>query len=508
MSLRARFLELDDALATHGVPPLTAWWREGVSRWLDAYETGQVLELWACVGRGAAKSTCLYKLALFFTLFGEFTIAPGERHYAIVLSRLVEEATKGLKIIDAWLTMLGAPHRLAGDVIELVDMPRGVRVVAASVAASSGWRSYFIAKDERSKWPSSGIEELDAEEIDTSAAAMTATHPTAPVLSFGSAWGAFGRFYDAITSGTDSSKVVLGPAPSWVAAPHLDREALRRKERDPKKFAREYESVFQSAATSALDPDQVRACLRPCRMGHPLSAPFVGFDSSMGRGDAAAWVLAQWGQPEFDESELYEYTDVVEHGVPMRIMTEGPGGNRKRKATAPEPMKPELFVHGIGALTGKFASRGITSDDVVDAVADCAHRAGARHILSDQYQGFAYTSAFAHQRLAYSPQTWSAETKGEALLRLRTWLRDGTLAIEPGPEGEALVRELLNLQETIRPSGSIGLGARRGHDDRACALLSIAMGDSVGFLAGSPIRKPQGLIVDAPGQPTRYFGGA
>ena len=212
MSLRAQFLAFDDSLAGHGVPPLTGWWRDGLGRWLDAYETRNVLELTACVGRGAAKSTMLYKLAAFFTLFGDYRIPPGERHFAIVLSRLKDEASKGVTIISRWYKLLGVPHRLAGDVIELEDEPRGIRIVAASVAATSGFRAYLIAKDERSKWPSGGVEEHEAEEIDTSAAAMTATHPNAPIVVAGSAWGASGAFYEAVMAGSTDQRVVLGPA--------------------------------------------------------------------------------------------------------------------------------------------------------------------------------------------------------------------------------------------------------------------------------------------------------
>ena len=93
----------------------------------------------------------------------------GERHFAIVLSRLKEEASKGIDIIDDWLTCSASAARGAGDVIEIAAMPRGIRVVAASVAATSGWRAYFVGKDERSKWPSSDEDETDAGEIDTSA---------------------------------------------------------------------------------------------------------------------------------------------------------------------------------------------------------------------------------------------------------------------------------------------------------------------------------------------------
>lgn len=252
LSLRKRFIRFDDELAEKGVPPLTKWWRDGIGTWLDAYEKGQVLELWAAVGRGAAKSTALYKLALFFALFGDFAIPPGERHFAIVLSRLKEEAGKGVSIVDQWLTLLGVPHHMAGDVIELEDQPRGMRVVAASVAAASGWRAFFVGRDERSKWPVSGVDEREATEIDASAVAMTATHELAPTVSFGSAWGAFGAFYENVTSGTDASKVVLGPTPTWIAAPHITEASTRRKERDPNKWAREYACVFQETTEESL----------------------------------------------------------------------------------------------------------------------------------------------------------------------------------------------------------------------------------------------------------------
>ena len=183
MSLYTNFIAFDDGLARHGVPPLSPWWRDGLRSWFDAYEQGDNRALRACAGRGSAKSTALYKLALFFALFGAFVVPPGEIHFAMVLSRLKDEAGKGIQIISRWCALLGVAHRLAGDVIEFTDLPRGIRVVAASVAAASGWRAFFVGKDERSKWRTGTAEDLDEDEVDTSAAAMTATHENASPTS-------------------------------------------------------------------------------------------------------------------------------------------------------------------------------------------------------------------------------------------------------------------------------------------------------------------------------------
>jgi hypothetical protein len=345
VTLRERFLAFDDRLAELGVPPLTDWWRAGIGTWLDAYAVALILELWACCGRGAAKSTALYKLATFFALFGDFVVPPGERHFAIVLSRLKEEAAKGIDIIDHWLTLLGVAHHLAGDVIELDDLPRGIRVVAASVAASSGWRAFFVGKDERSKWPASDIDEREADEIDTSASAMTATHASAPVLAFGSAWGAFGAFYDAVKGGTDGHRVVLGPAPTWIAARHITEESTRKKERVESRWRREYLCEFQESTEESFYPvGLVDRCRRDVDgdMGPEQGTSFVAaMDPSLGRNaftlvvvgrrivegrpKASVVVAREWRAPlggHFDMAKMIETVAGVVRGYTREVFTD------------------------------------------------------------------------------------------------------------------------------------------------------------------------------------------
>lgn len=476
MTLRERFLAFDDRLASLGVPRLTDWWRDGIGEWLDAYERGHVLEFWACVGRGAAKSTALYKLALFFALFGRFEIPIAERHFAVVLSRLKEEAEKGIAIIAAWLRLLEIPHTLAGDVIELGGEweSRGIRVVAKSVAATSGWRAFFVGKDERSKWPAGGAEEVDAQEIDTSASAMTATHAYAPIVSVGSAWGQFGAFYEAITSGTDDTKHVLGPAPTWVAAPHVREEDTRRKERDPKKWAREYACVFQGGGIGALDPDEVRACIREL---HPnaqyLHGEEIVIDSSGGKGDnfvlaRFAWVLEPTIEAQCDE-----------HGNQLPI-----------RGPLPQP-EPRLWLAEMVTFEGAIA-RSMSTHDVGDEIARMARRGGARRVHGDQYGAWSWSSDLRKHGLAFEEHAWSAPTKTDAVLRARQLLRERRLVIDPslGPQTDALVSEARTFEEKIMPSGVISFGARgRAKDDRVMTLLLAARADAEGRLQGSPLRR-------------------
>jgi hypothetical protein len=166
-TLASKFLSFDRRLAkVASEPECSPWWRLQITRFLDGLEAGTSTELWACVGRGGAKSTSLYKLALYFTLFGEFVIPPAQRHFAIVLSRTKQEAQKGNDIISKWLDALGFAHRFTGDAIELEAKNTGIRVVSANVGAASGWRAFFVGCDEFAKWSfESNSTDYDADEI-------------------------------------------------------------------------------------------------------------------------------------------------------------------------------------------------------------------------------------------------------------------------------------------------------------------------------------------------------
>lgn len=448
MSLRDEFIAMDDRLARFGVPRLTAWWREGLGDWLDQYEAGRVLELLACAGRGSAKSTALYKLALFFTLFGDFTVPAGERHYAVVLSRLKEEAGKGLDIIGRWLDLLGVAHRPAGDVIE-VGESRGIRVVAASVAGASGWRAFFVAKDERSKWATSGIEERDAEEIDTSASAMTATHENAPTVSAGSAWVVGSAFHDAVTAGSDERRTVLGPAPTWIAAPHVSESSTRRKERDPRRWAREYACEFQASVAGAFDADEVDRAFRAPPKGYVECPKVLLLDPTAGSSDTYAWCAIGWRLPR-DGQE----------GHPQLVVEEATGIDRA-------------------------TSRGWTSGGMVKCVVAFARKHRVVAIHSDQFERFALASAFGERGFAFHPHNWTAASKESAVARVRQWLRDGTLVL---PTLKRLRTELLQFEERFAPSGALTFRGRTGgHDDFAMLILLAAFVDIERGLPGSPL---------------------
>lgn len=505
MSLREQFFNFDDELGTFGVKPCSAWWRKGIGDWLDAYENNQVLELWGCVGRGAAKSTALYKLALFFMLFGDFEVPPGEVHYAIVLSRVKEEASKGVDIIDRWLTLLGIRHRLAGSVIELQDYPRGIRVVAASVAATSGFRAFFVGKDERSKWAAEGSVELDAEEVDTSAAAMTATHALAPIVAFGSAWGITGAFYDAITKGSDENRVSLGPTPTWVAAPHITEASTKKKEKNPKRWAREYKCEFVAGATSAFDSDEIEEAFK-ARDLVAVSAPVLVLDPSSGRGDVWAFGLARWAQELIDSSEqwLYEakYDEVLGKAVKGKLLRDSKG------ALVPNPdyqdsSEPILAFNEVGGFKGTF-SDNISGETIVAKLAAFAKKRGVSTVISDQREAFLLESAFNRHGLRFIRYDWTVSSKPEAYLHMTRLFRERRAhfenATDDGGHAAQMKSDLLTIEEVLMPSGAVTYRSKRtsgGHGDYSSLCFTAAMHDLSGEFRGSPVRHKRGVVVQS-----------
>ncbi len=160
-----------------------------------------------------------------------------------------------------------------------------------------------------------------------------------------------------------------------------------------------------------------------------------------------------------------------------------------------EPPKPVLAVYRMGAIEGDFR-REMTADDVVARVSSVARAVGAVKIIGDQYQAYFLTGAFSQRRLHYVQQSWTNETKSRAVVTLRRWFADQTIAIEPNAEGKRMRAELLSFQERIAPSGVMTYGARRGgHDDRVALLLNAAMAETEGLLRGSPHRAASGMRV-------------
>jgi hypothetical protein len=116
---------------------------------------------------------------------------------------------------------------------------------------------------------------FDRDEVLASARAMSATHPNAPLLVASTPWSETGSFHAAITAGDADGRIVAGPAPSWVANPGaISEESARKKERNPRIFAREYQSCFVAGFEGDYFPNEsVKQCTDKGRSPTPAAPP-------------------------------------------------------------------------------------------------------------------------------------------------------------------------------------------------------------------------------------------
>jgi hypothetical protein len=437
MSLAEDFLRFDDELARFDVPPLSAWWREQVRRYFDAYERGEALEFWACVGRGGSKSTALYKLATYEALFGSFTIPSDERHYAIVLSRVRSEAEKGLLIISSWLKKLRIDHRAVGDTIDLDWMPRGIRVVTASVASASGWRAFFLGCDEFAKWAWDGALATDAEEVIASARAMLATHPRAKVMVASSPWISEGMFYQAVTGGDGEGRVVTKATPSWVANPIVSEASTRLRERNERRWRREYAAEFVDSYEGGFFPEALIASATD-RGRNP-----VPLRPTLSRGYTVAI------DPAFS---FDRFAVCVAHAQASGRV----GGG------------PVVVVDYIGTIDPPHGAS--LSPEHAAAVVCNIRRTwpGDMLVRSDQAYAAPLQEIFMRKGVALYVEPWTGPIKLERFMLARSLLADGRLRL---PDCAATRRELNAVGLKMTVSGNEVISTRGAHDDRVSALV-------------------------------------
>lgn len=462
-------LALDARLVRKGHHPLTPWWRSTLERFYG-HPTARTLV--ARVGRGGAKSFTSVRVSLNETLFGSWTVPPGEVHFWAYASTSISEARQRLRLIEQCLTDLGVAYDRSGEEIVLRDLPRGWRVFAATIGSVSGFRCFGRSLDELAKWTGADGAANPAAEVAASMTAMAVSHPGARALLISSPLGE-GDYHATRFALGDTEHQITAYAPTWIANPSISKEQTERDEPDARVHAREYAAIPQSGSIGALDVEALRECIRPLRDGSEyLHAPELLIDSSGGRCDSFVVAAVAWVAERMHEAQYWPGTDV------------------QRPVATLAPPVPRLQLLDMVSLTGPIALT-LSTSDVADRIAAMARRWGATRVHGDQFGAWGWASELSKRGLRFEEHSWTAPTKNDAMVRLRQLIRDRILVVSPelGPEADAIVGEARTFVETITPSGSISFGARgRAHDDRIMTLLLAARVDTEGRLRGSPLR--------------------
>lgn len=477
---------VDAALAAAGHHPLTAFWRRELERFY-AHPTARTLV--ARVGRGGAKSHTSAKVALTETLFGRWTIPPGERHFWAFVSRTKDEAQQRNLLLQSFLRALGVPFDVDGDEIRLRDMPRGFRVFACQVGAVSGFRCYGYSADELSKWTSGPDSANPASEVCSSLNAMCVTHAGARKLLISSPLSVEDYHAERFERG-DTADQVTAHAASWVANPDAITEAQSREaEPDERVWRREYAAIPAATISAAFDPDLIAATERPFPRW-TYTEPVLALDASAGAACEFAHAFVAYARPpKFGEPIDRVHPRVDEFGNDVSqvfvydssgCVVRDPSGRPLLQPGGAIARRPVLTHWGASGFTNWSSQMGL--EDVVEQIALKMNEAGVRRAVGDHFIGPGIESHFRQHGLRFTFFDTSNKNKNAAVKHLRL-LMAGRQLITDDPTTRAQLlayRELID-GSTVKHAAKAGAKA-----DRVSVLINAVIAEAEGALPWSP----------------------
>lgn len=460
---------LDAALASAGHHPLTPWWREQLRRFY-AHPTARTFV--GRVGRGGAKSHTSVKVGLAETLYGDWKIPPGERHYWAYVSANKEEAFQRLTLLKSGLDRLGFKYEAEGDAIDLVDYPRGFRVFACQVGAVSGFRCYGYSADELAKWRA-GVEFASpAQEVVTSLDAMTVTHAAeARRLLISSPFSTVDYHAERFDLG-DTDEQLVATAPTWVANPSVTEADTRKLARHNERlWRREYAAVPDQALGAALEGEHVDRAFQSHLPPMLVRDAICALDPSQLRGDAFYALFAYFCEP------LRERIPKLDrNGMQLRERVEvAPGFVAEVPVFYESAAKPVIRIEKIVAWNERGgADRPVPSlEEIVGWIgAECRAR-GIQKCVSDQCVFGPISGWLSKHGVRFKEYHWSQASKESAVTLLNDMFRSGGISITTQGEGSAVMRRELHAIKARATAGGTWHYDTNGKD-AASALITLA----------------------------------
>jgi hypothetical protein len=435
------------ALIASGWHGLSPWWLATFARFVLSGCRQLVIR----AGRRAGKSVSLCVFAVAFALaYDTGLIPPGDIGIVAFVSTRQDEAAQRLRTIKWILGVLGIAWTPFEGGIELVGRAIAFRVFPCTVQGVSGFTSILVICDEVAKWRNADGSANPAAEVLAAIRPTTATQKSALLILSSSVFGDVDAHAKAFDEG-DTPFQCTAAAKTWEANPSVTEADTYALEPDEATRLREYANVPHSGSVRAIDPDGLRACIRPLA-GVRWRTPSIVIDSQGGKNDGFVIAVLAYAEHE-------------------------------------QPRASYLVLRDMVTIEGD-ATRSMTTHEVADVIEALAKRYGAIDVHGDQYGAWNWSSDLRKRALRFHEHAWTSPSKNDAMLRLRQLVRERKLVILPslGSEAEAIVDEGRTFVERVLPSGVLGFGGRgKSKDDRITTLLLAARIDADGVFSGSPL---------------------
>lgn len=474
---------LDRLLIQKGFPPISPWWQETLIKF---YRSGKK-QLALRVGRRGGKSSTLCRLAVVEALWGKHKVPPGDLGFIAIVSVNLDEANGRLRTIKAILDAINVKYKPVHNGIEIEGKNVGFKVYAATIAGVSGFTAVGVIGDELSKWRDSDSGKNPATEVLASIKPTIATQPEARMLWSSSPLGMEDAHAKMLETG-DTNTIMTAVAPTWIANPTISEQKTRDDEPDERIWRREYAAIPQGSSLGAFDPDSIDYAFRDISQAWISGPPVIAMDPA-GRGsDKFVVCAAGWHRFEPNEDDKWVHDPVLDNNghVVAWVRRQDEDGNFVWNDNF-KALEPVISFWGFKTYDSAFRQRH-TAEGLAQRIGSFAKEVHAKKVISDQYEAFGLQALIQKQRLSFQTYTWSGTSKAQAVGRVRSWLTSGRIVLE---KNDLLRREMLQFEEKITANGLSygGTAPAGGHFDCLSCLLTTAMADFEGALAGGPTRR-------------------
>jgi len=391
------------------------------------------------VGRRGGKSETTARLALFEGLYGnhEHGLAPGQEGQILVISPLRAQSDEILNYVKGLCTLTTDASATADGVL----LPNGIRIriQTASAVGVSGSTVCLAILDEFAKFPGAESASPDTEILNSLRPALTPVigSPTRRLIAITSAYIKAGLAYetDEKCFGVESSHVLVAHGNTEVFNPNVDLEALaHERERDLAIYQREYECIWaDSIIESFFGTEAINACVMTDTRILPRdpSKTYVASIDAAFTGDNFALVIAHGG---------------TQDGKPAVVID---------------------LVHAWKPQKGA----PLIPTDVVRQSAGILRAYGVKEVHADQHNFTVLKEMYAAHGVTLKDSSWNSTNKPARYSIVRNAMLDRQIRILDSDE---LLHELHGIQSELTQSGGNRIGARRGHDDLASAMVLVA----------------------------------
>jgi hypothetical protein len=476
-ALLQSYRRVDGVLQAAGFPATSPTWMATLEEfWLSGRRRLVVRK-----GRQGGGSTTMARVAAVCGLYGKHRIAKGSRGVFAFVSIRKDEASERLENIAQVLDALGITYERTEYEIQLVGKPIVWRSLTCTTR-ERGTTMIGLVEDEVSSWINKDGSANPASEVDAALTPALITQPNARIYSISSPLGTL-DFHAELYDRGDDAYQMTACGPSWYWNPSLTEADTRALQPDLRIWRREFAAIPSASASSVFTEEALRACFVPQPNLKKVSNTIMAIDPNSGKQCDYAFAIGAWCTRVWtgDWKDKYICKPIIRSPndgligpandrIPIQPLTRNPDFGSDKRIFALETVSA-------------FTDKTLAASDIVERLAALDRKLSIVDVVSDQREAFANYTLFKQQGLRFTEIPWTAPLKVETVSHLARLVEERRILFPPD---ESLLRELLQFEERITPSGITYVG--KGRTDRTSAILTLLMADfKEGMFRGSPV---------------------